>query len=185
MSAKPVPYGGTSRVVMIIAIVLVVVAAGLAGWFGVAWYSSAADDDNAYSRTREEVRAIGSSLIVTLTTLDYQSADAGFDRWLAASTGDVRDQLVASREQNKNAITAARTRTTARVLDAAVTELNPQQHTATIIAAVEATVVQDQDGKSPTTVPKRMRLRAVLTDLDGGWKVEKIGQVDFEQPPAG
>jgi len=36
MSAKPVPYGGTSRVVMIIALVLVVVAAGLAGWFGVA-----------------------------------------------------------------------------------------------------------------------------------------------------
>jgi Mce-associated membrane protein len=169
---------GIARTIVIIAVVLVVIALGFAGWFGVSWYSAATDDSNTYSQTREEVRAIGSSAISTLTTLDYQNVDAGLDQWQEVSTGVVHDEFVKNRETNKGAIQNAKTKTTAKVLETAVTDLNTQQKTAKIIAAVEATVTQE--GQQPGT--KRMRLEAVLTETDEGWKVSEIRPVSFEQP---
>ena len=53
-------------------VALVVAAAAVAGWFGVAWFNAANDDSLAYSQARDEVNRVGQAAIVTMNTLDYR-----------------------------------------------------------------------------------------------------------------
>jgi hypothetical protein len=46
-------------------------------------------------RLRSELAA-GRTQVATLTTLDYHDVDAGIDKWLAVSTGGLRDELAAT-----------------------------------------------------------------------------------------
>ncbi|ATE58510.1 hypothetical protein [Actinosynnema sp.] len=156
-----------------VAVVLVVLSAGYALWAGITWWSASTGDSVAYARERDEVLRVGQVGVVNFTTLDFRKVDEDLDRWLDSSTGDLRREVEEGRQTRREQIEAAKTVTTSRVLDAAVTELDARAGTAALIAVVETTVAPE--GGQP--VKKINRYRTALTRTDAGWKLAALGPV--------
>ncbi|HET6877894.1 MAG TPA: hypothetical protein VFH38_10225 [Jatrophihabitans sp.] len=111
--------------------------------------------------------------IVVLNTLDYRKIESGLQRWSDASTGALHAQLARVSTDERKRIAAAQAVTTAKVLDAAVVNLDAAAGSATVIASVELTV-------HPVGKPaqlKRERLRAQLVRVGDTWKVSALDQV--------
>jgi Mce-associated membrane protein len=157
------------------AIALLVAAVVVAAWFGVAWIQAGNDASLGRAKARDEVALIASAAIVTFHTLDYRKADESLNNWEAASTGPLHDEVVGRRASSKQAIEAAKTVATPRVLSLAVTDLNEFDGTATVIAAVEVAV--NTEGQQPTK--KYLRIQGSLQRNGNDWKLSGIGQVDF------
>jgi Mce-associated membrane protein len=113
--------------------------------------------------------------VATLTTLDYQTIDAGFARWLDVATGPLREELSSAQDASKLQIAKAKTVTTGTVLEAAVTELDTSAGTARVIAAVEI-MVKPEAGEQAA---KRSRFQADLARTDAGWKLTGLAQVPY------
>lgn len=143
---------------------LAVLAAGVAG---VSWWQAAAAPDLQLARTRDVVLDAGSRALMDLNTIASDDAEAGLDRWERGATGPLLEQLQEQREQNVKAVRDAGTSTSARMLQAAVTEVDVERGTARVIAALEVTVTA-RDG---AVEPKRTRLDAELVITPEGWKV--------------
>lgn len=145
----------------------------LAAWAGFAmvvagllWWQTAADPDVQLARTRDVVHDAGARALVDLNTIAAADAEAGLDRWERAATGPLLDQLRERREQNLAAVRAAGTTRSARLLRAAVTEVDVARGTARVIAALEV--------KENATAPTRTRLDAQLVQAPDGWKVAAV-----------
>ncbi|HVK21932.1 MAG TPA: hypothetical protein VM677_11280 [Actinokineospora sp.] len=171
---EPAPKRGHS-VYLVIALVLVVISAFAALWFGVSWIKAAGDDDLEVSRVRDEVTRVGEQAIITFNTLDYRRVDQDLDRWLNASVGPLHDEVVGRRASSKSTIEQAKTVTTARVLKSAIIDLRDREGKATIIAAIRIDVTPD--GKQPTV--KYQRIQGDLERTDAGWKLSAVGFVPF------
>lgn len=142
--------------------VLAVVAAGITGWFW--WRSPTA----ALAADRDTILADSQRYAVDLNTLDYR--DPNFDRWRNAATGDLLDRLTRNADADKANALNTKTISTARVVTAAVTNLNSHTGTASVIAAVEITL--SLNGGAPA--PKVSRVDMDLTRTPGGWKVSGL-----------
>ena len=164
-----------SGYVLIGAIALVVAAALVAVWFGVALINAANDDSLGRAKTRDEVDRIARAAIVTFHTLDYRKVDEGLNAWEAASTGQLHDDIVGRKASSKQTIEAAKTVTSAKILSLAVTDLNEFDGKATVIAAVQVSVTPE--GKSKED--KFMRIQGSLERTGDDWKLSNIVQVDF------
>jgi Mce-associated membrane protein len=179
-------------------VALIVVMGVVAAWFVVAWVKARndwttandawvratndlmraeADDSVAFARIRDEVLTIGQAEVVTFNTVDYRKADESLDAWEKASTGALHDEVVARRATAKQTLENAKAFTTAKALTAAITELDGQAGTATMIVAVQLTVAQE--GKPDTQ--KYQRIKVVLNRVADGWKLGGIGPVDVER----
>jgi len=152
------------------ALTLLVIAALCAAWFGWSWYSAAHDEELAYSRTREEVLRTGEQAVQNLNTLDYRNIDAGLKVWLDSSTGDLNKQISGSRTSFADKVRQARTVTSARVLESALTELDTRSGKAVIMVALQITVTP-QEGKAVT---KQSRMLGELTRTRAGWKLSAL-----------
>ncbi|GLY93909.1 hypothetical protein [Actinoplanes sp. NBRC 103695] len=161
------------RSLVLVALVLALVAAGAAGWTGWSWWSAAHDDSLRYSQTRDEVLRSAQQAVQNLNTLDYRTAESGVDLWVESTTGTLRDQLTQGRQNFLTQIRKAKTVTTAKILDGAVTELDDRAGKASVIVAIELTVTPAAG--RPTT--KRERLAGQLTRTGSTWKLSSIGQV--------
>ena len=106
-------------------------------------------------------------------TLDYRHVDQGIRLWLQSSAGALHSQVQHSRTAFAQQVQQAKTVTTARVLDGALTALNTRTGTASIIVALQITVMPP----SGTPVTKRSRLQGQLTRTAAGWRLTEIGQV--------
>lgn len=158
---------------LVLALVLVLVAGGGAGWFGWSWYAAAHDDALTYSQTRDRVLQAAEQAVQNLNTLDYRTAADGLKLWQESTTGSLHDQLVNGAGSFLDQIAKAKTVTTARIIDGAVTELDDHAGKASFLVAVEITVTPAAG--SPTQ--KRERLSGEVTRTDAGWKLSAIGQV--------
>lgn len=152
---------------------VVVLALAFAGWGGWTWWQAGTDDSLAYATARDEVLAAGRTQVATLTTLDAHDVDGGIQKWLAVSTGGLRDQLAATDATTRKTLADAGTVATGRVLDAAVSELDTRTGTAKLLVSVEISSVTD--GSPP--VAKRNRFVAGMSLVDGGWKLSALDQV--------
>jgi Mce-associated membrane protein len=152
---------------------VVVLALGFAGYAGWTWLSADNDDSLGYATTRDEVLAVARTQVATLTTLDYHDVDAGIDRWLAVSTGGLRDELSATDAKTRQALTDGATVSTGRVLDAAVSELNLRAGSAKLLVSVE---ISSAKAGTPTAA-KRDRFVAAMSRVDDGWKLSALDQV--------
>jgi Mce-associated membrane protein len=161
------------RLLVLSALVFALIAGGTAGWTGWSWWSAAHDDSLRYSHTRDEVLRTAEQAIQNLNTLDYRTAESGIDLWVESTTGALRDQLNQGRQNFLTQIQKAKTITTAKILDGAVTELDDRAGKASVIVAIELTVTP-ATGR-PTT--KRERLAGQLTRTGSTWKLSSIGQV--------
>jgi Mce-associated membrane protein len=152
--------------------VLVILAGACAAYFGWSWYSAAHDDSLAYSRTRDTVLRAAEQGVQNMNTLDYRKVDQGLAAWEASSTGDLHQELVQGRAQFTSQVQLAKTVTTAKIIDAAVTELDDRTGKAGVIVGVQITVTPPTG--APTT--KQSRMRAQLTRTSSGWKLSALGQ---------
>lgn len=141
--------------------------------FGALWWRAANDSDAQFSAARDDVLRAAEQGAVNLNTLDYRTADEGLRLWQQSTTGDLHDQLVVGAAGFLDQVRRAKTVTTARVLEAAVTELDDRAGKAGAIIAIDVTVTPENGQPSK----KRQRLAAQLTRTDAGWRLSALGQV--------
>jgi Mce-associated membrane protein len=151
---------------------LAVLAALFAAWAGWDWYAAAHDGAYGYSRARDDVLQSAEQGVQNLNTLDYRDVDAGLKTWLDSTTGDLHQQISQGRTGFAGQVHKTRTITTARILDAAVSELDERSGKASVLVAVETTVTPP-DG---TPVTKQNRLEGRLARTRAGWKLSDLGQ---------
>lgn len=137
------------------------------------WWRADHDSSIGYAKNRDAVVLAARQDIVVLNTLNYQQLTTGLRNWLGASTGTLHDQLSQVSAADKSSIVAARTVTSGKVLDAAVTQLDDRAGNATVIATVEVTVTP-AGGKATV---KRNRYSATLARVGTSWKLSDLAQV--------
>ncbi|MFF3286554.1 hypothetical protein [Streptomyces sp. NPDC003023] len=154
------------------ALTLTVLAAGCAGWGGWSWYEAAHDDSLSYAQERDEALAAGRQAVQNMNTLDHRDLKGGLDSWEDSSTGDLHRQLVDGRGEFERQIQEAKTVTSAKVLSAAVTELDGRAGRASVMIALRITVT------APKGEParKESRMLGELTRTPQGWKLSALGQ---------
>jgi Mce-associated membrane protein len=155
-----------SALVAVAALVFAAIAFG-------AWWHADHDDTLKFAHNRDSVALAARQDIVVLNTLDYAKVDSGLQSWLSASTGTLHDQISQVSAADKKSITDAKTVTTGKVIDAAVTQLDDRAGSATVIAAVDVTVTPP-GGKAAT---KRNRFSATMTRVGTDWKISDLAQV--------
>ena len=159
------PVLGTAVALLVAAVAF----AAVAGW---SWIS--APRVFGVAQHRDQALRAGEQAVLNFNTLDYRSVNAGLRLWEQSSTGPLRSQVVAGQASFARQIRQAKTVTTARVLDAALTGLSAR--TATIIVAIQITV-------TPATGPpntKQSRLEGQLTKTSSGWKLSALTQVPVQ-----
>ena len=140
---------------------------------GFGWWRAATDESIDLAQTRDKVLVTAYDRIEVLNTLDYRDVDAGLKSWLDATTGTLNDQLAQVGKEDRQLLRDQEKVTTAKVVDAALIDLDDGAGTATAIASLEITV------KGTTGEPsvKRNRFSANLVRVDGDWLLENLQQV--------
>ncbi|MFI0351203.1 hypothetical protein [Actinomadura sp. 9N407] len=171
--AKPEPATRRKpRNVQPVAIALAAIAAIAATWSGWSWYAAEHDDSLRYAATRDQVLRDGEQAIQNLNTLDYRSLDRSLKSWQDSATSDLYRDIVQGRAGFARQVGEARTITSARILEAAVTELDTHAGRARVIVAIAITVTPPKG--DPAT--KQSRLIGELTRTAAGWKLSALGQ---------
>ncbi|MDR2985384.1 MAG: hypothetical protein LBV34_11150 [Nocardiopsaceae bacterium] len=145
-----------------------VVFAAFSSW---AWLSAPRASGTA--AVRDEALRAGEQAVLNFNTLDYRKLDRGLALWAQSSTGALHSQVVAGRNTFEQQVRQARTVTTAKILDAALSSLNAARGVAHIIVALQITVVPASGGP----VTKQSRLAGELKLTPSGWKLSALGQV--------
>jgi Mce-associated membrane protein len=153
-----------------VAAALTVAAAVAAAWFGWSWYSADHSGSLAADQTRDTMLQAADQAVINFNTLDYRSPQTGLQLWLASSTGTLHSQISQAMSTEVQTIQQRKTITTARILDAAVTQLDTDAGTATVILAVDVTVTES--GASPFS--RQESEVGQLTDTSAGWKLSGL-----------
>jgi Mce-associated membrane protein len=170
MTTKPGARGWLGQPLVASALVLAVLAAVFAAWSGWSLYRASNAGPPATAQLRDQVLQAGEQ---NFNTLDYRNVAAGLALWEQSSTGALHTEIASGRAQFTSQIAQTKTVTTARILDGALTALNPQAGTASIMVAVQITVTP----ASGSPVTKQSRLLGTLTRTPSGWKLSALGQV--------
>ncbi|MFG2003776.1 hypothetical protein ACGFNU_31920 [Spirillospora sp. NPDC048911] len=152
--------------------VLALVAVVTAGWFVYDWNAAKDDPARSVAAARDQALAQGRQAIVNLNTLDHRTSDRDLKVWQDSATGELYNQIAAGREGLAADVTKNKTVTSAKILEAAVTELDAAAGKATIIAAVRITVTPPA-GAATTKISRQA---GQLTRTAEGWKLAALGQ---------
>lgn len=150
--------------------IVAVLTSATATWSGYGWYAAAHADSVGFSRTRDVVLAAATQAVQNLNTLDYRSVSDGFGLWQQSVTGDLAIELNQGKDQFESQVVSARSVSTARVLAAAVTELDVRQGKASAMVEVQLTV-QSGTGKPVTKDSPEL---AELTRTSNGWRLSAL-----------
>ncbi|MCP9953737.1 hypothetical protein [Actinomadura madurae] len=155
-----------------VALAVTVIAAGVCAWFGYSYRTASGDGSLAYAAERDKVLAAADQAIVNLNTLDYRDVDAGLKVWRDSSTAQLYDEIVQGGARLKSDIQKAKTTSTAKIRESALTELDIRAGKAAVIAAVSISI-SGADGKP---VNNLRRFTGQLTRTSAGWKLSALGQ---------
>jgi Mce-associated membrane protein len=155
-----------------VALVVTLVAAVTAAWFGHSYRSASGDDSLAYAAERDRVLAAADQAIVNLNTLDYRRIDAGLKVWQDSATAELYDEIAKGGSRLRTEVEKAKTTSSARILESALTELDTRAGKAAVIAAVRVTITGA--GGQPADGTRRFAGR--LTRTSAGWKLSALGQ---------
>lgn len=151
-------------------LVLTVIAVLTAGWFGWSWASASWDADLAYAAERDAVVDAAARGLVVLHTIDHRSATTDLDAWNAVTAGSLHADLSGDRPGQVKRAQAGKVVSTARLVRAAVTELDTHGGTARVIAVLRVSLATK--GGKPAEGGRRMNAELVRTDT--GWKVSTV-----------
>ncbi|WP_409491805.1 hypothetical protein [Amycolatopsis sp. cmx-11-12] len=155
-----------TRSLTVVAALAVLVAA----WFGWSWWSAAQDDGLARGREREAVLTAASGQLEVLNTIDYRTGAKDVDRWLGVTTGRLGKDLTGDRQIQIDRANTGKTVATAKLKQAAVTELDAAAGTARLMAVLD---VEVSTGGGPAA-PKVSRLTVDYQRAEDGWKVSAV-----------
>ncbi|GAB3446449.1 hypothetical protein [Actinophytocola sediminis] len=175
---KPASRPKLPTIVLSSAVVLLVAALGVAGWFGVSWINAANDDSMKYSGARDDVDRVARAAIDTMNTLDYRKLDDGLADWSNVTTGTLNQEITALTAEDKKSLQDAKWVADSEVRSLAVRELDERSGKAVVIAAVQTTV--SIGGGEPKSDFKRVE--GTLLRTDTGWKLDVLTPVQSAQP---
>lgn len=165
------------RVVTALLTVVAVAALLVAGWYGLAWYRAANDPEQASAAMRDEVLLDARQIVMNLEAVSYDTLEADLDRWESSITGPLLDDFRTSRARYAEQIAKAQSKAEPKIVDAAVTELNPTAGTAKVLVFVDLTVIEHKDGQETGRAEKRQRIKLEMTRTDDGWKASQAGPI--------
>lgn len=151
-------------------IVLVVVAVLAAGWFGFRWLSAANDTELSYGRERDTVLQAAGSALTTLHTVDHRTAERDVDRWIGVTAGGLHDDLDGDRDGQLKRARSSRTVSTAKLVRAAVVDLDAHAGTARVIAVLDVRL----SAKNAKPSTERRRMNAELLRSADRWKIAAV-----------
>ncbi|HET6709723.1 hypothetical protein [Amycolatopsis sp.] len=154
------------RLLVVLAVVSIL-AAAFTGW---SWWRAAADDSYARGRERDAVLAAAGPFLVTLNTIDYRTAAADVDRWIAATTGQYGKDLTGDRQLQIDRASSARTVSTASLVQAAVTEIDVPTGTARLLAVLDVRVSTG----GGAAAQRLNRLTVDVSRSPAGWKISGV-----------
>lgn len=157
----------TANPLLIVSVTLAVIAAACAGFFGLSWLRAADSGTAPLAQARDQALQAGELEIVNLNTLDYRIVHRGLAIWLASCTGQLHKYFAANEAVFARDVVKTKAITTAKILDAALTKLDMATGTATIIAAVEVTVILPTGGPTVKTESEQGQ----LVRTPAGWKL--------------
>lgn len=158
---------------------LLVAAVAFAAWSGSSWLSAPRASGDA--QVRDQALQAGEQAVLNFNTLDYRTVGQGVKLWEQSSTGTLHNEVVAGQTAFEQQIVQAKTVTTAKILDGALTGLNVQAGRASVIVALQITVTP-ATGSAAT---KQSRLAGQLIRTPSGWKLSALGQVPVGAAAAG
>jgi Mce-associated membrane protein len=158
----------------------VVAVAGLVAVvvFGWMWWNASHGSAARTAADREEVLAAARQIAVNLETLDYNTVDKGLDTWEASTTGPLLDEFKKNRQQYANQIRSVQTTTTARLVDAALSDLDLPAGKAKAVASVDVSTTKMVNGAPSLPVTKQVRMQLdLLRTPDAGWKADAASAI--------
>ena len=164
---------------VVTAAVMLVAAVTFAAWSGWSWLSAPRASGEA--QVRDQALRAGEQAVLNFNTLNYRTVGQGVKLWEQSSTGSLHDEVVAGQAAFEQQIEQAKTVTTARILDGALTGLNAQAGRASVIVALQITVTP----ASGSAATKQSRLAGRLIRTPSGWKLSSLGQVPVGAAAAG
>jgi Mce-associated membrane protein len=170
VTAKLPLAGWRSRPLVATSAVLLTVAVLFAAWAGLSWLT--APRASAVAEARDEALREGEQAVLNFNTLSYRTVGQGLKLWEQSSAGALHTEIAAGRSAFEQQIKQAKSVTTAKILDAALTTLNVRAGKASIIVAMQITVTPAH-GAAAT---KQSRQVGVLTRTPSGWKLSSLQQ---------
>ncbi len=139
--------------------------------FGALWWFAGHGSDATTASARDEALLAARQIAVNLQSLDFNTVDKGLDTWQASATGPLLTEFQKNRQQYADQIRKVQTSSTARVVDAALADLDTAAGKARAVAAVDVTTTQTVNGTPSLPVTKQVRIQLDLVRVpDAGWK---------------
>lgn len=156
---------GRRFTVMVIASCVVVVVLLVAGvWAAVTWLSGAAADAD-----RADAVDAGREMSVSLTSVNFETADADVERVLDGATGDFAELFRTNQRSYVSIVKEGAVVSTGNVLEAGVSQYDGQ--TATVLTAVQNKV---KNKVTPQGESRSYRMSLQMSKVDDSWKVSKV-----------
>jgi Mce-associated membrane protein len=156
-------------VVVLVAVVVLAITSGTPTVTG----TPVAMPVNPVVAARDGSVAAASTAAVALSSLDARDPEGTVDRMEQIATGSLLDELRANRVQRIAQIRQAAVLTTAEVLTAAASAVDPGAGKATVLVLVKVTTT----GPPP---PRQLRVVLEMTRTPQGWKAAAVSS-----PPVG
>lgn len=162
---------GKRPVLGLLALVVAAVIAVVGSWW---WWDAAHDDQLALAQDRDAALIAATEGVETINSLDYRDTGADLAAWQDVTTGQFQDGIAGITDSQRQLLVDEQKIATAEVVDAAVLSIEGDE--ATVVAAVEITVVDDAVPDSESTL-KRNRFSAQMKLVEGEWKISDLKQV--------
>lgn len=164
---SPVTRSSLTRVAAVVASIGLIASIA----FGARWWFARNGSAAETAAARDEALAATRQIAVNLQSLDHAGVDKGLDLWIASSTGPLLAEFATNHQRYAEQIRQVRTTTTARVVQAALTDLDATAGKANAIAAVDVNTSQVVNGAPTPPVAKQVRIQLELVRTpDAGWK---------------
>lgn len=158
------------------------VAAGLglvgAVALGVLWWNAGHGSTAQAAQARGAALDAAGRIAVNLQTVDAGAVEQGLTVWEDSATGALLDEFQRNRKRYAEDLRKAQSSTTARLVNAAIADLDAPNGRATAIASVDVTRTPVANGAPKTPVTKRIRVQMELVRTsDKVWKADAAGPV--------
>jgi Mce-associated membrane protein len=148
-------------------LVVVVVLAGLVGWFGFRVYQS-----HLAQAQRSQFLQVARQGALNLTTIDWQHAEADVHRILDGATGEFYDDFAKRSQPFIEVLKQAQAKTVGTI-----TEAGLESETTDSAQALVAVSVQTSNAGEPEQVPRAWRMRINVQKVGDQVKVSNVGFV--------
>jgi Mce-associated membrane protein len=171
--AGPTAPRQSDRITLATRVAAVVAGLGLVAVvvFGVMWWTAASGSAAKTAAARDDALASARQIAVNLQSLDYTTVDKGLATWEASATGPLLDEFKKNQQQYADQIRKVQTTTKAKLVDAALSDIDVAAGKAKAVAAVDVTTTQTVNGAPSLPITKQVRIQLDLVRTpDAGWK---------------